>query len=250
MQRLFWPESLGRAHGYLLHPPGGLAPGDRLEIDIELAASARVLLTTPSAGRVYRTDDLEHPQGQTVRLTLAENAELEWLPQETILFSGVRSEQQLALHAHPQARFFLWDQQVLGRRGSDAPFVSGMTTQSLSVYCQQQLLWRERLGIRAGDRIMQAPWGLAGHHCFGVWVAGFWPGGQGEPALAALRDDLARSTAFPGLDYSLTRCDSLLVGRARAHASEVLRRFMQACWSRLRPALLGCNPVPPRIWDT
>src|SRR5512138_3446369 len=49
VQRPFYPERDGTAHVYLLHPPGGVAGGDSLEIACHLGPGARVLLTMPGA---------------------------------------------------------------------------------------------------------------------------------------------------------------------------------------------------------
>ncbi|HBG30343.1 MAG TPA: urease accessory protein, partial [Gammaproteobacteria bacterium] len=39
----------------LLHPPGGLVGGDRLELTAALDEGAQALITTPAAGKVYRS---------------------------------------------------------------------------------------------------------------------------------------------------------------------------------------------------
>src|SRR5687768_5578343 len=56
IQKPFYPEPAGVCHVYLLHPPGGVAGGDRLELDVAVAAGAHVLITTPAAGKFYRCD--------------------------------------------------------------------------------------------------------------------------------------------------------------------------------------------------
>ena len=49
IQRVLKPEGNACPHIYLLHPPGGVVGGDRLETSVELGANAQVLLTTPAA---------------------------------------------------------------------------------------------------------------------------------------------------------------------------------------------------------
>jgi urease accessory protein len=51
VQRAFHPEADGTAHLYILHPPGGVAGGDRLEITAHVAAGARALMTTPGGAK-------------------------------------------------------------------------------------------------------------------------------------------------------------------------------------------------------
>src|SRR5689334_4846911 len=55
VQRAFHPQDDGTCHIYVLHPPGGLVGGDSLEVDIEVAAGGRALVTTPAAGKLYRS---------------------------------------------------------------------------------------------------------------------------------------------------------------------------------------------------
>ena len=54
VQRPFYPEG-NSCQLYLLHPPGGLVGGDRIEIRLDVAAGASVLVTTPGAAKFYRS---------------------------------------------------------------------------------------------------------------------------------------------------------------------------------------------------
>lgn len=93
VQRLLYPEGPACCHVLLLHPPGGIAGGDRLAIEVELQADAHVLLTTPGSGKWYRS--VYGRAYQSIRLQVAAGACLEWLPQESLLFDGAHVEQDL-----------------------------------------------------------------------------------------------------------------------------------------------------------
>ncbi|NBS99154.1 MAG: hypothetical protein EBS61_00420 [Betaproteobacteria bacterium] len=54
LQKLLWPEGPNPAHAIVLHPPGGLASGDELELSLELEPGAGLLMTTPGAAKWYR----------------------------------------------------------------------------------------------------------------------------------------------------------------------------------------------------
>ena len=88
VQRPFYPEGGSVCHVAILHPPGGVVGGDELRIDAALDAESRALLTTPAAGKFYRSAG--PVARQTQRLTVAAGATLEWLPQENIVYSGAR----------------------------------------------------------------------------------------------------------------------------------------------------------------
>src|SRR3954467_765903 len=80
-----YPEGDAVCHNVLVHPPGGLVAGDTLQVQATAAAGAHGLVTTPGASRFYRSDG--EPAVQDVRLRLAADARLEWLPLEALYYS-------------------------------------------------------------------------------------------------------------------------------------------------------------------
>lgn len=84
-----------------------LAGGDHVTVNAQLHAGARVLMTSPSANRVYRT--VSEPAVQEVRLSIASGARLEWLPEVTIPFAGFRFRQSIHADLAPGATVVLWD---------------------------------------------------------------------------------------------------------------------------------------------
>ena len=79
VQRPFYSEG-DVCHLYLLHPPGGVVGGDRLNIAAETAADAHALVTTPGATKFYLSAGaVAH---QTQRLQVTAGSSLEWLPHQ------------------------------------------------------------------------------------------------------------------------------------------------------------------------
>ncbi|OXY82316.1 urease accessory protein UreD [Oceanimonas doudoroffii] len=240
IQRPFYPEGQ-TCHLYLLHPPGGLVSGDCLNIDIEAGPGSRSLLTTPSAGKVYRRDSAGVGQGQRVRVRLEEDAELEWLPQETIVFRGANAGLDLHIELGEGARFIGWELVCLGRPAGEQWFDAGSLTQRLQLWRSGRLLFNERLQLEAGDQVHQGRAGLHGGCVFGTLLAaGPW---LNDDVIAVLRASLP-----PG--FSVTERLGVLLVRYLGHDMIACRDGMWRAWERLRPAVLAREACFPRIWFT
>ena len=103
VQKALYPEGDAVCQAIVLHPPSGIAGGDQLAIAAEVGAGAHAQLTTPGAGKWYRSGGVE--ASQCIELTVGEGATLEWLPQETIVFDGAqaRMETHVSLAADVRA---------------------------------------------------------------------------------------------------------------------------------------------------
>lgn len=106
-------DETGAAYTLLLNPSGGLVGGDHLSIDMRLDEGAHVLISAPSANRIYRTRG--EVSVQEIRLTVGTGAVLEWLPEHAIPFAGSRYRQTLRASLAPGATILLWDALASGR---------------------------------------------------------------------------------------------------------------------------------------
>src|SRR5579864_6351092 len=81
------PEDDGLS-AVLVNTAGGIAGGDRFDIDIASTGDARLTVTTAAAEKIYRA---EGPAAElNVTLKAEGRSHLAWLPQETILFDRAR----------------------------------------------------------------------------------------------------------------------------------------------------------------
>jgi urease accessory protein len=241
VQRPFYPEG-GVCHVYLLHPPGGIVGGDRLEIAAAIEIGAQVLLTTPAAGKFYRSAGPRAEQAQ--RFAVGADAALEWFPQETIVFDGARARNKTRVDLAPGAGFIGWEIVCLGRPASGERFGSGLFIQGMEVYRQGRPLLLERNRFDGGGAVLEAPWGLCGFPVTGTLVCA---GGDGAD-LAALGDALGEDAADELTGATLI--GELLLVRFLGHQAERARERFVRAWEVLRPRILGRPAQRPRIWNT
>lgn len=110
-------DDTGAAYTLLVNPSGGLVGGDRLSIDMKVDEGAHVLISAPSANRVYRSQG--EASVQDINITLGAGAVLEWLPEHTIPFAGSRFRQAIHATLEPGATILLWDAVASGRIARD-----------------------------------------------------------------------------------------------------------------------------------
>lgn len=106
-------DDSGSAYTLLVNPSGGLVGGDHLSIDVSIGPKAHVLISTPSANRVYRSPSREAVQDVTINV--AGEGILEWIPEHTIPFAGSRFRQSLDVRLGAGATLVLWDAVASGR---------------------------------------------------------------------------------------------------------------------------------------
>jgi urease accessory protein len=241
VQKALHPEGEAVCHAIVVHPPAGIAGGDRLRLDVGAGTGAHALLTTPGAGKWYRTAG--PVASQHVTIDAGDDAVVEWLPQETILYDG--SVADIGWHARlaPSARLVAWDIVCLGRTGSGERYAKGTARVTTRIERGGRALWAERGHLGAGCAAMDAAAGLAGRTVFGtLMVTG---GTVVDELLAACRE--TRPAEGEG---AVTRLPGLLVARYRGDEGEAARDHFAALWRLLRPAIAGREAVMPRIWRT
>ena len=97
----------------IINTGGGMAGGDRYDLAFEANAGAEVTLTTQAAEKVYRAQ--AQAAEVAVSLSLGEAAQLEWLPQETILFHASALSRRLEVDMAASASMTMVESIVFGR---------------------------------------------------------------------------------------------------------------------------------------
>jgi urease accessory protein len=97
----------------LINTAGGLTGGDQMRWSAELAPHGKLTLTTQACERVYRS--LGGPALVQTRLSVGENAHLDWLPQETILFAASMLDRKIEIDLAAGASLTAIEAVLLGR---------------------------------------------------------------------------------------------------------------------------------------
>jgi urease accessory protein len=239
VQKPLYPEGGEICHAIVVHPPGGIAGGDELALNVKAGKNASVLLTTPGAAKWYRSS------GPRAKQSVAFDVEgvLEWLPQETIVFDGALAESAYDVHLGADAGFIGWDILCLGRTGSGERFARGSFRTSIRIRRERKLLWLERGRIDGGGRLLDSPAGFGGSPVFGTLFASF--SFLDKKILEEMRAQHPASGRG-----AVTLLPGVLLARYLGDSSEAARRYFIALWCILRPALTGREASEPRIWRT
>jgi urease accessory protein len=116
------PETEGLS-GVFVNTAGGIAGGDRFDIEIAGGEGSRLTLTTAAAEKVYRAP------GPAAELNIALKAEsgahLSWLPQETILFDRARIVRHIDIDLAEDASLLLCEIVVFGRAAMGEKMLHG-----------------------------------------------------------------------------------------------------------------------------
>jgi urease accessory protein len=245
VQKALYPEGPGVCHAVIIHPPGGIAGGDCLFIQIDVEPNSSAVITTPAATKWYKAAGKISRQEVVIRL--GKGATLDWLPQENLFFNAVNVQSVFKLEIHPGASAIGWDMALLGRQAAGERWETG-SLRFLTEICKpdETPLWIEQTSLRGGDPLLASLQGLSGYNAMGT----LWASGCGcTPELAAgLNSHVPLDTAVRAGATSLP--GGILLLRCLAAEIEDLRQCMVDCWMRLRPIILGLPSQPLRLWAT
>jgi urease accessory protein len=241
VQKPLYPEGPRVCHAILVHPPSGMAGGDTIDVAIAAGGASHALITTPGATKWYRSAG--RTARQSVRVDLADEAVLEWLPQEAIVYDGALACTELEVALAPRATFVGFDVLCLGRTASGERFRTGTLRLRTRIERAGELLWLERGEVTGGGALLASPVGLDGQPVAGTLLAaspGVTPG-----LVAACRE--VRCEVGRG---AVTLLPGLIVARWLGPACEPAKAWLARIWACLRPALAGRAAIAPRIWNT
>lgn len=241
VQKSLHPEGEAVCHAVIVHPPGGVAGGDALHLQVHVGEGANALLTTPGAGKWYKANGTMATQ--TLHFQLASGSGLEWLPQENILFDAAEVGFNAEIDLAGNATLATWDIVCLGRQAQQERWQTGAYQLNQRIRRDGRLIWNERARMHANDLLKSSPVGLGGSVVFGTFLV--CAGAVPAEVLQACRE-----ITLPDANTGVTALPEVLCIRYVGQASQQARQYFEQCWQLLRPWYYQRDAVRPRIWNT
>ncbi|MFD7459514.1 MULTISPECIES: urease accessory protein UreD [unclassified Streptomyces] len=140
--------------------------GDHLAVEADVAANARLCVGS-AAATIALPGQAKGEARYDVRLTVAEDAELHWLPEQLICAAGSELTVRTSVDLGVTSRLVLREEQVLGRVGEEP----GRLTSRLTVRVGGRAVLDQELACGPGaPGGWDGPAGLGGHRAVGQLV--------------------------------------------------------------------------------
>ncbi|SFN31297.1 urease accessory protein [Nitrosospira briensis] len=245
VQKPLYPEGREVCQVVIVHPPGGVVGGDKLEVTAKVGPAASAQITTPGAAKWYKANG--RVSYQNIKLDVGPGGTLEWVPQETIFFDNAQVMLDHSVALEKDASYIGCEILCFGRTASGESFTGGQIRQRSSIRRDGKLIWFEQSRLEGGSTAMKSPLVLSGSTVCATLIAV----GKAVPA-ALLREMSEGADAIgdsPG-NFGVTQFKSIIVMRYLGHSSEIARRIMLHAWGLLRPVMLNRQAMVPRLWNT
>jgi urease accessory protein len=243
VQRPFYPEALGICHTILIHTAGGMVGGDRLIYHLTLAPHTHAVVTTAAASKIYCAQN--KITEQVIEIDIAEQAYLEWLPQETIVFNQAKFKQALKVNLGLKATWLGWDIYRFGRTARGERFVEGDWRSHTEVWQGGVPLWIDRQWLPASQQMIDHPHGLNQCSVVGTLV---WMGQEVDRDFVEQLRELWKNLGLEG-EIGVTRVQKGVVCRYRGQSTSDVRQWFTQVWNHVRSYALGQLACPVRVWQ-
>lgn len=213
---------------------GGMAGGDRFNIEIAVEEGAELRVTTAAAEKIYRTLGPDTEVG--VKLGVGRGSRLAWLPQETILFDRARLRRHIDIDLATGADLLFAEAIVFGRSAMGETVAAGFLSDRWRVRIDGALVFADAARLDGGIARRLTERAVAAG---GAAVASVLKIPGDEQTFAAVR---AMQQDFAG-EVGASAWKGLVAVRCVAAQGAMLRHDLAKIL-----AALGAGPLP-RLWS-
>ncbi|MEI7530907.1 MAG: urease accessory protein UreD [Betaproteobacteria bacterium] len=242
VQKALYPEGAQICHTVIVHPPAGIAGGDELNIRVEIGDDCQVVLSTPSATKWYKS--FANPSAQYINVSLGDNAQLDWLPQENLFFNEAKSSLSTRFDVKSSSSLILWDMTMLGRKSSNEIWQNGWIQLNNQIYLDGKLLWVEQGKLSGDDPLLNSLVKLGKSSIFGSLIA-IGPDCK-EDLLEHLHSLLTWDEKIKAGATYLQQ--GVLIVRVVSENIEEVRNLLIKIWKILRPLVHHKEAQDLRLW--
>lgn len=225
----------------IINPTAGFFDGDHIETHVTVAPRARLVLSTPSASRVYATRSKE-AACNFQSFHIEENASLEWIPDSFIPHAGASYFQKTELRLHSSASLLYFDWIAPGRVAKGEIFAYKNLRWELDFFLGSVLVARERYDLDPGTHSIEA---LTAKFPAGHYVSLYAAGDFTKNWPAAELDELAGEDVYCGHG---PLAGNVFVVRALCRDSLAARKFLETLRTLLYSAAFLKPPALGRIF--
>jgi urease accessory protein len=144
LSKPYWDADAQILIAQVVNPTAGILAGDRLESDIAVESGAALLVTTPSASRVFKMEGGAAAECRQ-HFHVAADGWLEFAPEPLVPHRGSRYRQVTTVEVAPGGGLFFVDQLQPGRVGHGEAWLWDRLCLELDVRLGGELILRERL---------------------------------------------------------------------------------------------------------
>jgi len=241
--RIRFPNSEpGALQAVLLNTAGGLTGDDHIQWDVSASNRSRLSVSTAACEKVYRTHGPDAVQ--STNANVAQDARLDWLPQETIVFDGAALSRSLTAHIHAQATALFVESLVLGRQAMSETLSCARVRDRWRIFRDNKLLHAEDLRLDFSKASHARQQGALHHYSALSTI--LLVNDQSRESLQIQADAVQTLVGDASKDVTagISVMDHRLVIRVLAIDSFRLRKFLIPCVEALNEG----SPIPP-VWN-
>ncbi|WP_312113338.1 urease accessory protein UreD [Brevibacillus reuszeri] len=239
--RPIYLDESGQASFYLMNPGGGYVDGDRYRMEFVVAEDARVLLTTQSSTKIYKTKSA--PVLQETEIVVKKGGFLEYIPDPIIAYQDARYRQNTVIRMERGAVLVASDIITPGWSPDGELYRYRMLQLKTEVYLDEQLVAFDHLRLQPDMQNMHALGILEGYTHYGSMLI------IGDQASAEFLEELHTVIEGSGVAGKVG-CSALTIPgiavRMLASSTQEIEQLFEQCTRFVRKQWFDLEPVSLR----
>lgn len=235
--RLKFPATHGRhLEAVQINTGGGVVGGDKLSFAVTCRGGSDAVFATQAAERIYRSSGADAEIGVT--LGVAAEARLDWLPQETLLYSGARLRRRFEVDVAAAGCLLMVECVTFGRIASGEVMGHGLLSDTWRVRRDGVLIFADAVRIDGDVQTLLGRTAVAaGGRAVGLLL---YVGADACDRLDGVREALGTART----DWGASAWNGMLTARFLANDSTDLRSDVRRVTETITR-----RPVP-RVWQS